>query len=141
MTTRKGACLCGSISYKVFSDPVSARVCWCSVCQKIASNGTVNAVINNESLKVEGDLSEYKCIAESGNEIVRRFCSNCGSHLFANSSAFPDFTVLRIGTLDDPSSIKPTMNIWSESAPAWACMNSEIESIKGQPIPPKERDN
>jgi len=141
MKAGTGSCLCGSISYKVLADPISARVCWCSVCQKIASNGTVNAVINSEFLQVEGDLSEYKCVAESGNEVIRRFCPNCGSHLFANSSAFPDFTVLRIGTLDDPSSIKPSMNIWSDSAPSWACMNPDIENIKGQPVPPQERNN
>ena len=136
---RKGSCLCGAINYKILVEPISSRVCWCSVCQKIASNGTVNAVVDSEFLEVEGSPSEYKRVAESGNEVSRRFCSNCGSHLFANSSAFPDFTVVRIGTLDNPSSVKPSVNIWSKNAPSWACMDPNIDSIDGQPVPPSAK--
>jgi hypothetical protein len=37
----------------------------------------------------------------------------------------------------DPSSIKPTANIWSASAPAWACLNPGLERIERQPLPPQ----
>jgi hypothetical protein len=141
MTEMKGSCLCGSVTYQILAEPLTARVCWCKDCQKIASNGTVNAVVNSEFLKVEGNLSDFKRVAGSGNEVNRRFCPQCGSHLFANSSAFPNFTVVRIGTLENPSSISPSVNIWSKSAPVWACMNPDIGKIDGQPVPPQQNSD
>lgn len=137
MEDRTGSCLCGSVRYRILGDPIAARVCWCSDCQRIASNGTVNAVVKSESLSVTGELNEFVSKADSGNEIRRRFCPKCGSHLFSNSSARPQFTVVRVGTLDEPSSIRPSMNIWIRSAPSWACIDRDLECIDGQaPAPP-----
>jgi hypothetical protein len=93
-------------------------------------------LVHTSALEISGKLSEHTSAAESGNQIVRRFCPSCGSHLFANSSARPLFTVVRVGTLDDPSSVQPTMNIWARSAPAWACLNPNLERVEQQPAPP-----
>jgi hypothetical protein len=38
--------------------------------------------------------------------------------------------------LDDPSSIRPIANIWSSSAPDWACLDPLLERIEQQPFPP-----
>lgn len=135
MSERNGRCLCGAVSYQFSSEPIAARVCWCRACQHIASNGTVNIVIPTDTLKIEGSLGAYTNIADSGNEITRRFCPVCGSQMFANSSARPQFTVVRVGTLDDPSSIRPTMNIWARNAPTWACLDPALEYIEQQPQP------
>jgi len=45
--------------------------------------------------------------------------------------------VVRVGNLDDPSSVKPTANIWADSAPTWACMDGMLERVTQQPAPPK----
>ena len=137
MVERSGRCLCGAVSYHFSGETIAARICWCKDCQHIASNGTANAVVNTDSLIINGELSEFISVAESGNQIRRRFCPTCGSHLFANSSARPQYTVVRIGTLDEPSSISPTMNIWTKSAPAWACFDGNLDSVEGQAPPPK----
>lgn len=137
MAERSGRCLCGAVSYQFSGEPVAARICWCKDCQHIASNGTVNAIVNTDSLTINGGLSEFISVAESGNQICRRFCPTCGSHLFANSSARPQYMVVRIGTLDEPSSISPTMNIWTKSAPTWACFDENLDSVDGQAPPPK----
>lgn len=137
MTVRTGQCLCGAVRFTLSADPLAARVCWCKDCQHIASNGTVNIMVPTAALETTGAMSEYLSTAESGNEVKRRFCPQCGSHLFANSSARPQFTVVRAGTLDDPSSIKPTSNIWSGSAPAWACLDTSLERVERQPAAPQ----
>jgi len=136
MTQRSGQCLCGTVRFTLSADPVAARVCWCKDCQHIASNGTVNILVPTEAVHISGTLSEFVSTAASGNEIKRRFCTRCGSHLFANSSARPQLTVVRAGTLDDPSSIRPTANIWSVSAPDWACLDASLERVAQQPAPP-----
>jgi len=137
MIARTGRCLCGQVRYRLNADPVVARICWCRDCQRIAANGTANAVFPSAALEVHGSLNAYTSTADSGNQVSRRFCPQCGCHLFADSTGRPQLTVVRTGTLDDPSSIRPTANIWSTSAPAWACLDAALERLDHQPPPLK----
>ncbi|MES2490387.1 MAG: GFA family protein [Pseudomonadota bacterium] len=138
MTERTGHCLCGAVSFKLTAEPLATRICWCRDCQHLASNGTVNLLVPTEALTISGTLAEYIKTADSGNEITRQFCPSCGTHLFAKSSARPQFRVLRVGNLDKPSSIQPNMNIWTSSAPTWACLDASLERVEQQPLPPKQ---
>jgi hypothetical protein len=132
MNERTGGCLCGLIRYQITVEPVIARLCWCRDCQHIASNGTANVIFPTVGIAVTGSLAEYIKSAASGNTITRKFCPNCGCHIFAESSGRAGLTVVRIGTLDNPSSVKPTTNIWASSAPDWACLDPQLERIECQ---------
>ena len=136
MTERNGHCLCGAVSFRLTAEPITTRVCWCQDCQHLAANGTVNALVPTNALEISGELSEFISTADSGNQMSRRFCPRCGSHLFSNSSARPQFTVVRAGNFDDPSSVRPVMNIWASSAPQWACIDATLERVEQQPSPP-----
>lgn len=138
MTERTGRCLCGSVSFKLTAEPVATRICWCRDCLHLAGNGTVNMLVPTEALAVAGVVSGYASRADSGNEVTRQFCPRCGTHLFAMSSARPQFRVVRVGNLDDPSSVQPSVNIWSTSAPAWACMDPALERVDRQAPPPPQ---
>jgi hypothetical protein len=134
MSTRSGSCLCGSVQYEISAEPVTARLCWCRSCQKLAGNGTANALFPTDSISATGALSCYTATADSGNQISRYFCPTCGSHLFASSTGRPQFRVVRLGTLDDPSSVRPQVNIWASSAPRWACLDPTLEVDARQPV-------
>jgi hypothetical protein len=138
MIERTGRCLCGAVSFRLATEPLATRICWCRDCQHLAANGTVNLLVQAEGLSVSGQLAEHTKQADSGNEITRQFCPTCGTHLFAKASARPQFRVVRAGNLDDPSSIRPNMNIWAVSAPGWACLDLALERIEQQPQPPKQ---
>ncbi|MBW4049591.1 MAG: GFA family protein [Proteobacteria bacterium] len=137
MSERTGRCLCGAVRYRIAAEPGFTRICWCRDCQHIAGNGTVNMLVPAAALDVSGATSAYTSMADSGNQITRRFCPNCGCHLFADSSGRPHYTVVRAGTLDDPSSVTPSTNIWTSSAPGWACMDTNLERVERQPAPPQ----
>jgi hypothetical protein len=136
MSEQNGNCLCGAVTYRISAEPVVARICWCRDCQRISANGVFNILVPTDTLDITGTLNEFTSTAESGNQIKRRFCPRCGVHLFANSSARPQFTVVRAGSLSDPSSVKPTANIWVSSAPDWACMDTALDCVEKQPAPP-----
>lgn len=138
MTQRSGRCLCGAVTFTLASDPLAVRVCWCRDCQHLAANGTVNMLVATSALSYSGPMSEHVKVANSGNEVTRQFCSNCGTHLFARSNTRPQFRVVRVGNLDDPSSIQPNVNIWVASAPGWACLDSSLERVEHQPSPPPQ---
>ena len=137
MTERTGSCLCGGVTFKLAADPLAARICWCRDCQHLAANGTVNLLVPTEVLSVAGTVAEHTKTADSGNDVTRQFCPTCGTHLFAKSSARPQFRVVRAGNLSDPSSIQPSVNIWANSAPGWACLDPTLERVDQQPAPPK----
>lgn len=139
MTERAGGCLCGQVRFRLTAEPIASRICWCRDCQRISSNGTVNIVVPTAAMEVDGTLGEYISTADSGNQITRRFCPRCGTQLFADSTGRAGATVVRLGTLDDPSSVRPSANIWSSSAPAWACLDPALERIERQPVPPQAR--
>jgi hypothetical protein len=136
MTERTGRCLCGAVRFRLSAEPLATRVCWCRDCQRISANGMVNLLIPTAAIEISGQLSEYVRTADSGNKIRQRFCPSCGSPLFANSSARPQVTAVRVGTLDEPSSVRPTTNIWCSSAPAWASLDPNLERLERQPPPP-----
>ena len=137
MTERTGRCLCGSVSFKLTAEPIATRICWCRDCQHLAGNGTANAIFPTESIAFSGIVSEFASKGDSGNTVRRKFCPTCGSHLFAESSGRVGLTVLRTGTLDNPSAVRPVANIWAASAPDWACLDAGLERIEHQPLPPK----
>ena len=136
-----GSCLCGQVHFRILAEPGASRSCWCRDCQKLAANGTVNAVFPSDAIEVTGELAWHTKTADSGNEVTRRFCGQCGTQVFSDSSGRPGMTVVRLGTLDEPSAVTPTANIWTASAPGWACINRALEQFEGAPpaVPPKQR--
>lgn len=136
MSERTGGCLCGQVRYTLTGEPLMARICWCKDCQHIAGNGTANGLFRSDDIKVTGELASFEKEAASGNRVSRRFCPRCGCHVMAESSGRAGLAVVRLGTLDDPSSVRPTANIWSGSAPTWACLDPTLERMEAQPAPP-----
>jgi hypothetical protein len=132
-----GQCLCGAVTYKATSRPLSARYCWCRTCRYLAAgNATVNVVFESDGFEISGAMSDFVSIADSGNVMHRRFCTACGTHLFSEAEARPHLIVVRAGTLDDQSLVEPASNIWLSEAPAWARPDDRLEAIDGQPPAP-----
>jgi hypothetical protein len=131
-----GGCLCGSVRYTSTAAPITTRVCWCRLCQYIgAGSGTVNACFKTETFSIEGELQDYRSIADSGNVMHRRFCPKCGTHLFSEAEARPHLVFVRAGTLDDPEIARPVATIWTSEAPEWACFDERLPKAERQPPP------
>jgi hypothetical protein len=114
--------------------PLTVRVCWCRECQYLAAgNGSVNLRIARADVRLEGALAAWSTTAASGNTVRRSFCPGCGTPVLSESSGNPDVVVVRVGTLDDPDAFPPKHNIWTDSAPAWACMDEALPGFPRQP--------
>jgi len=81
-----------------------------------AGSGTVNTCFPSDAISIEGELGDFKSVADSGNVMHRRFCTACG-------------------TLDDPEVAKPSVTIWTESAPTWACIDAALPTFTKQAPP------
>ena len=134
--TVTGRCLCGAVRWQSGEGPITTRACWCRDCQYLgAGSGTVGACFRTASFTVIGDTSDYASVADSGNRMHRRFCPRCGTPLFSEAEARPHLIFVRAGTFDDPELAKPTMTIWTASAPTWACIDDASPRLEGQPPP------
>jgi hypothetical protein len=131
-----GGCFCRAIRYQATARPIVTRACWCRDCQYLgAGSGTVNVCFPTNAFTIEGAPSDYRSVAASGNVMHRRFCGKCGTPLFSEAESRPHLIFVRAGTLDDPEVAQPGMTMWTSSAPSWACINSNLPSVAGQPPP------
>jgi hypothetical protein len=134
--TISGGCLCRAVRYTVVADALATRVCWCRDCQYFAAgSATVNVVFPTAAVTMTGPLRDYSSIADSGSRMHRQFCERCGTPVTSTSEARPHLTILRAGTLDDPELAKPSVTIWTDSAPSWACVNEALPCTRRQPPP------
>ena len=68
---------------------------------------------------LRGIPKRYVSKADSGNDIIRVFCGDCGTPLYVQVETRPDLVGLRVCTLDDPSWFKPDADIFMKSAQPW----------------------
>jgi hypothetical protein len=64
-------------------------------------------------------VASYADKGESGKPLSRKFCRNCGSSLATEAEALPGAMIIKAGTLEDKSWLKPNMHIWTRSAQPW----------------------
>jgi hypothetical protein len=93
-------------------------------------------VFEVDKVSLTGALTDFVSKAESGNTMHRGFCPSCGTPVTSASDARPQFVILRVGTLDQPSLLSPAMAIWPDSAPHWAHIDPDLPTTpKGAPPP------
>ncbi len=95
----------------------------------------MNVVFHTKDVTFTGDMKRFAAVADSGNVLQRGFCPACGTPVTSQAEARPHLMILRAGTLDDPSIVRPEMNIWTRKAPQWAHLDSDIPMVSGQPPP------
>jgi hypothetical protein len=135
-----GRCNCGSVTASFTKRPVQTRQCWCRQCQKAAAGGpTHNAVFNTDAVALCGKVGSWSYLAPSGNTLTQTFCGQCGTPVYAQSSARPQFMTYRFGFLDEPHGLAPEMAIWTCEKPGWARIDPALPSYPGQPPAPRPR--
>ncbi len=127
-----GGCLCGAIRYTLKAEPALTVVCHCTHCQKASGSAfSTNLVMQRADIHFSGgEIAAYDDKADSGNILKRSFCPKCGSSLMSESSGRPGSAVLKAGTLDDPSIVKPGMEIWTRSAQPWVKLGGEMTKME-----------
>ena len=89
------------------------------------------------AVTVTGELQDYASVADSGNRMHRRFCPNCGVHMFSEAEERPNIIVVRAGTLDDTEQVEIEGIIWTSEAPSWAYLDPNVLHFEKQPPAPK----
>ncbi len=131
-----GSCLCGQASYKsTETEPKMTAVCHCPDCQKQTGTGfSVNVLVPTSSVELSGPtLGQYVVDGASGVPVRRNFCTNCGSPLSTELDAFDHLSAIKVGTLDDSSWVKPTVQIWCDSSQSWSVLDDTLPQVAKNP--------
>lgn len=128
----EGGCLCGTIRYRLNTKPENVIQCHCADCQKASGTGSsLNTLVPTEELEMlQGEPSEFTQAVDSGRVLTRFFCSDCGSPLFTRRENAPERTILKVGSLDDPSAVKIVMNVWTGSAQPWTIWDKDLPAFE-----------
>jgi hypothetical protein len=103
-------------------------LCHCRDCQRQSgAPASIVVIVDRSAFELTGDtLACHE--TENGEHGARRerwFCSACGSPLVTYMDDMPQFAVIKAGTLDDTSQLRPTGEIWRESAQTWWAADPE----------------
>ncbi len=128
MPIRSGGCLCGAVRYECEGEPQFALQCHCRDCQRASGAPHVAAVrVPSSGFRiVRGAPKHYRATADSGNEVTRIFCSECGTPLYVQVATRTDIVGVRVCTFDDPSWFRPDANIFAKSAQPWDHMDPSV---------------
>ncbi len=130
-----GGCACKAVRYEVLAEPMAVMDCHCRDCQ-YASGGshTTAVVVPAAAFKLTaGKPSRYVSKGDSGNDVARNFCPTCGTPVFSEPPGGA-ITVVKAGTLDDPSWLKPGGALYTSSAQPWAHIDDT--KMKFEKMPP-----
>jgi hypothetical protein len=129
-----GGCLCGKVRYSADTDPLYPSVCHCHDCQKASGSAfTIIVAVPRNTLNVQGELKTYAHKGDSGMPNYRRFCPSCGSRVLDEAGMAPGMLMLQVGTLDDPSWVRPAMEIYCDSAQPWVSLGGEWQRFPKMP--------
>ncbi len=120
-----GGCLCKAIRYSA-EELRGCEYCHCTTCRK-QSGGPVSAWAEVSGFEVTSGTPSFYV---SSAEVRRSFCGACGSTLWYQSSTAKDPDVA-IGSLDDPSSARPSHHLCADEQLAWFKHGDKLRAASG----------
>ena len=82
---------------------------------------------------MQGALKTFNDLGDSGQTVYRRFCPECGSPILSEADALPGVAIIKAGTLDDTSWLKPGMEIFCDSAQPWVQLGGDRQRFANMP--------
>jgi hypothetical protein len=134
-TLQEGGCACGAIRYSISAEPAFAAHCHCLDCQKMtgAQMSTIAGISEEAFTLTRGEPKVFDTIGDSGKEVHRCFCGECGSTLYSSAVSMPGMIFVDAGSLDDAAGLQPSMHIYTRSAQPWARIPPDMTTFEAMP--------
>jgi hypothetical protein len=135
-----GGCICGAVRYEITEVPVSVYTCHCTDCQRVTVSAfSIGVAVPGEAFRVSGkELQPAPGGVTAGGRVKTRWvCPDCGIGVCGGvqpGTVPPDYTrIVRGGTLDDTSWLRPTTHFWTRSKQPWVVLPAGDKIYQTQP--------
>lgn len=131
MAGYEGRCSCGSVRYRLASEPMVTHCCHCLNCQRQTGSAfVINLLIEADRFELlDGDLHVVEVPRDDGS-VQRIFrCPTCQTAIFSEYGR-PEVRFVRAGTLDDPSTVSPDIHIFTKSKLPWVTLPDWVPAFE-----------
>jgi len=129
-----GQCMCGHTEYRVTEAPLTVYACHCTDCQKRSGSafGLSMWVHRNALEVIKGEATLLTTTTSDGGIRNYRICSGCTTRLWSESRN-RDIAIVRAGTLNNTSWVRPIAHLWTRSAQPWFTFPEGVTRYETQP--------
>jgi hypothetical protein len=132
--TFEGGCTCRHVRYRIKSRPLFVHCCHCSWCQRETGSAfALNAMVEADRVELtsgEVELVDTPSASGKGQKIWR--CPQCEVALWSNYAGSGDkVRFMRVGTLDEPTALAPTVHIYTRSKQPWVVLPPDVPVFEG----------
>lgn len=118
--TMTGSCLCGAVTYAIAGEPSFVGNCYCADCRKESGTGHLTLVaVPAATVTAIGATQSYTKPGDSGMDVTRIFCPNCGTTLFGEPAMMAGMLMVRAGSLNEAARLVPHMAVYAADALPW----------------------
>ena len=127
-----GRCSCGAVRYRLTSAPMFVHCCHCRDCQRQTGSAFVlNALIEADRVELlAGEIRPFPQPTDSGRSHVIHRCAECGTAVWSNYGGLAQLRFVRVGTLEDPTALKPDVHIYTRSKQPWVQLPAGVPSFE-----------
>ena len=125
----RGQCFCGSIKFFVHGKTFWSDICHCKSC-RVTSGAAVMAWVGFKKGQVEWKGTSRTEFSSSKN-VLRSFCSKCGTSLSYSSDKFGDDNIfLSTTTFEYPEIFVPTEQVFTCESLSWMPLDNSIRKVE-----------
>ena len=130
-----GRCLCGATAYRLMAEPIMIYACHCTDCQKRTGSAFgLSMWVPRRAVEVTKGKAELHISTTAGGRPRHvRVCERCGIRLWSEPLKLPEIAIVRAGTLDDTSWVRPVAHLWTRSAQPWFVFPPDVPRYETQP--------
>jgi hypothetical protein len=120
---REGGCACGSVRYRLLSDPLFIHCCHCLNCQRQTGSAfVINLLIEADRVELLEGVPEPVDAPRDDGSSQRIFrCPTCQVAVYSEYGR-PQVRFVRGGTLDQPRNVTPDVHIFTKSKVGWVTL-------------------
>ena len=119
----EGGCACGTVRYRLTSEPLFVHCCHCLNCQRQTGGAfVINLLIEADRVEVLTGEPQPVDVPRDDGSAQRIFrCPSCQVAVFSEYG-WPELWFVRGGTLDEPSAVTPDVHIYTRSKVPWVAL-------------------
>lgn len=134
-----GGCACGQVRFRARGRADRSYACHCTECQtRTGSAFAVLLPVAETHFACEGDVLAVEQTEAGGVAAKLYACPRCLTRLFTRNPLWPGLVILRAGTLDETSRVRPAFHIWTRSRQPWVEVPGDRPAFETQPTDPAE---